>query len=481
VSVRGSGRSRRRHGVVATLVVLALGAAAAPAQAAPKQLLLGFGEIKYSVPSEEIRRDALDKTVAVNGDVVRINAPWGLVSPEQRPSGFDPTDPGDPAYDWSQLDAEIEDATARGLTVMLLVQRAPRWAEGKHRPKDAVPGTWKPDPHALGEFATALAKRYSGSYHGLPRVRYFECWGEANLRLRLAPLWGGKNGKKPIVVNRYRKMLNSFYDGIHAADDTNKVVTAALSPYGAKAGLLNVRPLEFWRPLLCVKDNKRLTPKRHCNPVRFDVLAHNPIGHGPPGTKALDPDDISVPDLHRLVDVLRASERAGNVEPAGLHRPVWATELWWESRPPDPYAGNPGLKKQAAWYVKSFYSLWRQGASMVLLLQVLDLPYNGIPGRGDDNLQTGVFFIDGKPKPSATGFRFPFLADRRPGGRVVLWGKAPADGELTVTERGKPAPVAQFEVSDGEVFSHRIRLGQGSRHKLRAEVGGVRSLTWTVK
>lgn len=475
-----TGRSRRLHGIVATLIVLALGLAAAPAQAAPKQLLLGFGDIKYSVPSEEIRRDALDKTVAVNGDLVRINAPWGLISPQRRPRGFAPTDPGDPAYDWSQLDAEIEDATARGLAVMLLVQRAPRWAEGKHRPKDAVPGTWKPDPRALGEFATALAQRYSGTYHGLPRVPYFECWGEANLKLRLAPLWGGKHGTKPIVVDRYRKMLNAFYEGVHTGSSSAKVVTAALSPYGAKAGLFNVRPLEFWRPLLCVKE-QGLKPIPHCKMVRFDILAHNPIGHGPPNTPARDKDDISVPDLHRLVDVLRASERAGNVKPAGVRHPVWATELWWESRPPDPYKGNPGLLKQAVWYTEANYMLWRQGASVSLLLQVLDLPYNGIPGRDFDNLQTGVFFVDGTPKPAARAMRFPFLVERRRGHEAVAWGKAPATGTLTITEQGEAKPVARFDVGGGRIFTHPIRLSGKGRHQLRAEVGGVKSILWTVK
>ncbi len=462
------------------ILALALPVASAAASGG-KNLMLGFGDLKYASKDTDVRRDALDKTKAVNGDLVRVNAGWGLIAPAEKTPSFDPTDPGSPEYDWSRLDAAVRDADERGLTIMLLVQRAPTWAEGKHRPPDLPDGVWKPNPKALGDFALALARRYSGHYEDLPRVRYFECWGEANLKLRLSPLWGGKNGKKPIVVDRYRKMLNAFYKGIHRGESSNKVVTAALSPYGAKAGLVNVRPLEFWRPLLCVKDNKRLTPIRKCKKVRFDILAHNPIGHGPPGTKARDKDDISVPDLHRLVDVLRASERAGNVKPAGLRRPVWATELWWESSPPDPFHENPGLMKQAAWYTKANYLLWRQGASASLLLQVLDLPYNGIPGRGDDNLQTGVYFIDGTPKPSATAMKFPFLVDRRRNGNAVAWGKAPATGPLVLTEQGRQAPVAQFEVRAGKVFNQRIRLRGEGRHKLQAEVGGIQSLPWKVK
>ena len=215
--------------------------------------------------------------------------------------------------------------------------------------------------------------------------------------------------------------------------------------------------------------------------MKFDILAHNPIGHGPPGTKALDPDDISVPDLHRLVDVLRASEKARNVGGPRKH-PVWATELWWESRPPDPYKGNPGLMKQAAWYTKANYILWRQGASLSLLLQVLDLPYNGIPGRDNDNLQTGVFFEDGTPKPSATAMRFPFLVDRKSKRKVLLWGKAPSGGTMAITQKGIKKPIARFEVPADRVFAHQIHLVSGKhKQKLRATVGGETSLYWSVK
>lgn len=462
------------------LILLVLGLQVGTADAAPHNMLLGFGDIKYASPKEAVRRDALDKTVAVDGDIVRVNAGWGLIAPDEKTPSFDPRDPASPEYDWSRLDAAVQDASDRGLQILLLVQNAPTWAEGKNRPPDAFPGIWKPSPKALGDFATALARRYSGTFEGLPRVRYFECWGEANLKVRLAPLWGGKDGKKPIVVDRYRKMLNAFYKGIHSAVKSNVVVTAALSPYGAQPGLVNVRPLQFWRPLLCVKDNKQLSPVRHCKKVHFDVLAHNPIGHGPPGTKAVDHDDISVPDLHRLVDVLRASEKAHNVKPAVRH-PVWATELWWESRPPDPYKGNPGLMKQAAWYTKANYMLWRQGASLSLLLQVIDLPYNGTPGRGDDNLQTGVYFEDGTPKPSATAMRFPFLVDSRKDGKVVVWGKSPASGTLAVTEKGKSKPVERFHVRADRIFLHKIRLGGKHKRQLRAEVGAEKSLYWTVR
>jgi hypothetical protein len=242
-----------------------------------------------------------------------------------------------------------------------------------------------------------------------------------------------------------------------------------------------MRPLTFWRTLLCVKDNKRLSPKRKCRKPKFDVLAHNPINtSGSPRRSAIHPDDVSTPDLHNLVDVLRAAERAGNVRPKGK-RPVWATELWWETNPPDPYTKNPSPKVQAVWYTKSLYSLWRQGASMVLLLQVRDSPYDGEPGRFEGNYQSGVFEANGDPKPAATAMRFPFVADRKSKRKVVLWGIPPRAGQLVVGQKGKSGAVSRFQVRANTVFRKKIKLRKRGRQQLRGAVAGERSRYWVVR
>jgi hypothetical protein len=241
-----------------------------------------------------------------------------------------------------------------------------------------------------------------------------------------------------------------------------------------------MRPLLFWRTALCLKDNKHLSPVKHCKAAKFDVLAHNPINtSGGPNRSALDPDDVSTSDLHNLVTVLRAAERAHKVKPGG-HHPVWATELWWESSPPDPAEVNPSLKNQAVWYAYSLYSLWKQGASMVLLLQVQDAPYNGNPGRDNDNYQSGVFTVDGKPKPSAAAMRFPFVAVRQAKSRVVLWGIAPRSGKLTVTQKGKKNALAHIKARAGSVFNKDIHLRGKGRQVLRATVAGEKSRNWVV-
>lgn len=70
---------------------------------------------------------------------------------------------------------------------LALVTDAPRWTEARGPASLEAAGAWRPNAHAFGWFAAALATRYSGSYpdpldpsHRLPRVRYFQAWAETS-------------------------------------------------------------------------------------------------------------------------------------------------------------------------------------------------------------------------------------------------------------------------------------------------------------
>ncbi len=104
---------------------------------------------------------------------------------------------------------------------------------------------------------------------------------------------------------------------------------------------------------------------------RFDVLAHHPIDNtgGGPLKSGPSPKDVSTPDLGRLVNVLRAAERVGTTLP-GSH-PVWVTEFWWDSNPPNPVGAPLGV--QARWIEQSLYLFWKAGARRGGQLQVGDI------------------------------------------------------------------------------------------------------------
>ena len=46
--------------------------------------------------------------------------------------------------------------------------------------------------------------------------------------------------------------------------------------------------------------------------------------------------------------------------------------------------------------------------------------------------QSGLYTLDGKPKPSLRAFRFPFVAFRQKSGAISYWGRTPAGVDKAV-------------------------------------------------
>lgn len=457
----------------AATVVAILSTAIAASRPAPADGEFSTGFVDngvYASSSPEVRSDWLDRTVGLRAGVVRLDISWSAIATAQ-PS--DPTDPSDPAYDFTAFDAAIQDANTRGLRVLLTISRAPSYAEGPGGPEHgAPPGTWKPDPVAFGDFGQAVAARYSGSFQGLPRVRYFEAWNEPNLSDWMGPQW---HGGKPASPSRYRRMLNEFYAGVKSVHADNVVVSGGLGPYGDPAGGPRMRPLRFLRQLFCL-DGKMEATKKCLERPRFDVLAHHPINtSGPPRQSAFDPDDASTADLKFVGRTLLAAEREGAIAGNQRRHPIWATEMWWESNPPDPVTGV-NLRQQAHRIEEAMYILWKQGAKVVINLPLRDPPFN--PGDPYATLSSGVYFADGSPKPSAQAVRFPLVTRRTSEHAVHYWGKAPLGGNLRISRRngGSWRTVETQRVRAGAVFTGKLSL-QGAAD-FRAEVGGERSLRW---
>lgn len=378
--------------------------------------------------------------------IVRLNVAWRDVAPVTRPEGFDAADPGAAGYRWEAVDAAVARLRAGGFTVLLGFDRAPDWAEGPGRASSAAPGTWKPDPAAVGAFARAMARRYAG------QVRHYMLWNEPNLSVYLTPQW--TPGRRPASPAHYRKMLRSFSAAVKGVSASNLVLAGATSPYGdddPEAGRL--RPARFVRELLC------------CGTLRFDILTHHPYSVGRPRRKALSKDDVSIPDLGKLTRLLRRATAAGRL----AKRPkLWVTEVSYDSRPPDPH-GVPSAT-HARWVAETLYLLWKQGASAVVWLGVVDSAPN--PSYAA-SYQSGMYLLDGRAKRSARAFRFPFVVD---GTRA--WGKAPAAGRLVIERRAgsRWVRVAALTTRAGAVFTRRVRRVR--RATYRARVGSFTSSSW---
>jgi hypothetical protein len=463
--------SSRALVLAAALAALIVGGAAEPHRAEGRGLKTGLLDTLFTSSDPTIRTRWLDEAARVRSEIIRINVVWALTVGSRRPS--DPTDPADPAYDFGWVDAAVNDAHARGLEVLLTPMWAPEWAEGANRPKDVEPGAWKPNPEDLRDYAHALAIRYSGDFGNLPRVRLFQAWTEPNLAFYLAPQW--RPDQSPASPDHYRLMLNAFYQGVKRAQPDARVIGAGTTPYGTPPGGLSVRPVAFLRELFCL--NSRLKPIKCPRVPRLDVLAHHPITtSGGPRRSAIHPDDAAMPDFNRIRRVLRAAERARHVRPRGPH-PLWATEFWWTTDQTMSFGVSPRV--QARWIAEAFYRLWKQRVNVAINVPLRDTPHN--PRSPFLTMRSGLFFLDGEPKPSARSFRFPFVTERRSPKRIFAWGKAPLEGvvRIEVKRRNGWRTLKRLRVEVGDVFHRRLRLRRAGR--LRAAIGDERSLVWRQK
>ena len=466
--------------LAALTIVAALLPASAPA--AGRSIQTGFADPEFLQGNGHTRSLLLNRSVRVGSDYARIVIGWLRIAPHEPAH---PTHPGDPAYDFSQLDRAVRDAHERGLKVLFTLHSAPSWAsQGTPTgPYVAEPQSWRPDPVALGRFAQALAIRYSGKYvppagtgsgtGALPRVSLIEPWNEPNLTAFLSPQW--ENGEL-VAADRYRDMLNAVYAAYHAVQPRAKVIAGATGPEGDPGPGRRTAPLTFLRALLCLHGRDALEATSCPDPARFDILSHHPISPfgEPPEEKAPGTDDAGVREMKDIHRMLRAAERQGTVLPANRKRELWASEIWWETSPPTVLYDAPSARRQARNLAEAMKMLWQQHVPVALFFQVRD--DEAVAGPPRSGWATGMFYADDTPKPSFKAVRLPFVADRRSGHTVSIWARSPADGVLRITS-SKSAHghvVARYRVDAGDVVSDRVKL-RGPAH-LEARIAGSSSL-----
>jgi hypothetical protein len=409
----------------------------------------------FLAPEESIRGLALAKARAAGASVVRIQLNWASLVAAAASTTFTPSpgtaaatvapappsaeqrNPASPMYDFSTIDAAVRSAVEAGLQPLLVVTHAPVFAEAPDRWRYAYPGSWAPDPAALGAFAVALASRYDGSFpdplapgRALPRVTLYQAWNEPNLARYLEPQWVAVGAHwrafSPLI---YRQMLSAFYGGIKSVDPHDVALAAGVAPNGDPAGIGRMAPVTFLRGLLCLQSRARCT-----DPPHFDVLAFHPLSVGDPDHPAAASLDVSISDAAKVTGLLLAAERRHTVLPAGK-KAVWVTELNWESAPAA--ARGVPLRLQAAWISRALHRLWVAGVGLVDWQFLLD-PYPALrlgdpTGGGVDIARPAGLYSPGpgsgllgvlqsaSPKPFLQGFSFPFDPLRTDRGHVRVW------------------------------------------------------------
>jgi hypothetical protein len=393
----------------------------------------------------------------------RFVVSWASIAPKTLPvSGFDPTDPASPYYNWSSLDASISAAEAAGITPILDIGSPPSWAYS------VPPETWtggSPQIPALRAFATAIATHYDGSGPA-PAAHVFSVWNEPNYSKNLYPQ----------SASFYRSMVNAVADAVHAVDPANLVLAGELAPFRHTPATRDrnhaISPVTFMRNMLCLSST---TPvHRTCNTqAKFDVWTHHPYSNTGPFGHAKSSGGVELGDLPKMGHLLQTAEQLGAI--ASAH-PIqfWVTEVGWSSNPPNKH-GVP-IVLEARWVAESMYQMWRSGVTLGTWFQLWDKSIS-------TPFQSGLYFrspslADAQPKLLLPPFRFPFVAYLKPHGKVQIWGRdATSDmQDVAIQEQtragGQWTTVATITSNSYGIFQATLSLGAKYSYWLRASVPG---------
>jgi hypothetical protein len=357
----------------------------------------------------------LDTMKGLGVTTIHTLAFWNKVAPKpnstRRPSGnlSDPKTYSDVA--WAPYDALVREATARGMSILMTPTGfAPKWAECRGG------RNCKPNAKLYGQYVTALAKRYSGSYkdsagNTLPRVKRWSLWNEPNQQGWLNP--------QPDAPKLYRDLV---YAGLAALKKTghgrDQVLLGETAPVARGR---STDPTTFLLNLFCVdahghKLRGKAARTEGCTHFkRFSGItgfAHHPYNTGATGPALRKPPgkgDIVLSSLSRLTKVLRLGAKRHAIR-AGL--PIYFTEYGIQTRPPNRRYGVP-VSKQAMWLNQMDWLTYKNRAIHSVA------QYELVDGR-TDVFTTGLIFNDSTPKPSFDAYRLPVWATRR-GSSTVLW------------------------------------------------------------
>ena len=301
-------------------------------------------------------------------------------------------------------------------------------------------------------------------------MKYWQLWAEPNINVRLSPQFLNGRAVAPAI---YRTMLNAFAGPVHSVAG-NLVVGGGLAPFQHTGSALTVAPLAFMRAMLCM--SAAATPRATCTAKSsFDIWAIHPYTNGSPWHKALNRDDVSIPEIPKMQQLVQAAVAAGHVVGAQPMR-YWVTEFSWDSNPPVSFGVPPQLEAQ--WVSEAFYRMWSFKIDLVTWLSLRD-----VKGAPAGLYFGGPAFAHDREKPALTAFRFPFVAYPVRAG-VLVWGRAPAGKSAFVTiERKNGATwttIATLKTDQFGVFVAGLKTASSGALRARVASPSAVSLPFTV-
>jgi hypothetical protein len=445
--------------LLALLPLIAAFAGAAPAHANGVQLSVMMDDDNLVYRSPKTSDKTLDTMALLGVDYVRVTVLWSVVAERARDGKarakrfkrFGADDPrAYPAGNWDRYDHLVRSAGARGMGVYFDVTGpGPAWCcakPPKSERKNAA--TWMPNPRQFKLFVEAVGRRYSGSYRDenfrgkrkekiLPRVSFWSLWNEPNQGGRLTPqFWHGKPWSPMLFRNLFFKGREGLVATGHGKD---VILLGETAPNGndEHRSRAPMYPATFIKALFCVDDagNRRSGPGCDAftenGPLLATAYAHHPYTKNrAPLTRDPSAKAITMANLETLTGLLdRIANRTGRIQ---ADIPLALTEFGYETNPPDPFNGV-SLAKQADYTAIADLVAWANPRvitqTQFLLRDVKPITkYRPTSKRRWFTYQSGLFYANGKPKPSAAVYSFPFVA--QPTGRAadgktnyLLWGQ----------------------------------------------------------
>ncbi|MFI5004283.1 MAG: hypothetical protein ACHQE6_04645 [Solirubrobacterales bacterium] len=422
-------RIRVLLGALLASALAAAAVSAAPALASHNQTVFFEGGQVLLEPRH--REQALGQLEHLGVHALRVELYWSHVAPgagsKRRPS-FEATNPA--AYNWGPYDWLLGKAQALKWPVLLTVTSpVPRWASAN------ATNFTRPDDRDFQEFMTAVGHHYGS------QVALFAIWNEPNDAAFLLPQFNA-NGS-PASPRIYRGLFQAGYAGLQAAGLAHpKVLMGETAPVGYNSlsrsivrheGLLkDVSPLAFLRGTLCL--NSHYGRAGSCGSLpAYGYSHHAYTNRQGPLWAPPERDDVTIGVLSRLERALDRAAHAGAIR-SGM--PIYLTEFGVQSKPNRYLGVSPA--KQVEYDALAEYIAWRNPRVAAFSQYLLhDDPLGGAPGSGVHGgrvgFQSGLEYVNGRPKPLYSGWPVPLVVSRASHG-VSLWGLVrPALGSTTVT------------------------------------------------
>jgi hypothetical protein len=379
---------RRVLGAAGVLVAIVLfaGLVAAPRAGAATGVKYGLTDDAWIMQGPGTLEDRLTTLDGLGVRIVRFSLHWNEIA-TSAPAA--PSNPEDPAYDWSQVTPVLDGLKARGIDVVIQLVGTPSWANGG-KGANYVPTS----SAAFAGFAAAAASEY-------PWVRKWVIWNEPNQVRWLRP-----TSASLYVV----RLLNPAYKAIHDVIKGSQVAGGGTAPRGATGG---VSPVAWLQGMYAAH-------------ARLDAYAHNPYPLDPKSETPLSGGcdhctTITMATLNRLVSLVAHDFPRAR---------IWLTEYGYQTNPPDRVLGvSPTL--QARYASEGAYVAYRT-PRVDMLIHFL---YRDEPTLS--RFQSGLITIRNVDKPSLDAFELPLAETGRTGTRTSLWGqlRAPAAGTTATLER----------------------------------------------